>query len=104
MATPRYHEKNLLVSCPVLLLALYLLFLLGVLVCLKYLSDIRYVLNMWTIWLSYEFTCIRGYDRVGVKLCTLEGHKYEVTPVVTVRQLGGSFGWRRGYGSARMPV
>jgi len=95
MATPRYHEKNLLVSCPVLLpffvicpvllLALYLLFLLGVPVCLKYLSDIRYVLNMWTIWLSYEFTCIRGYDRVGVKLCVLGGHKHKATPVVTIR-------------------
>jgi hypothetical protein len=65
---------------------------------------VRYVSNMCTILVTLNLSCIRGYDRVVVELYVLGGHKYEATPVITMRRLGGWFGWRRGCGISRMPV
>ena len=34
---------------------------------------------------TLDLSCIRDWDRVGVELYVLGGHKYEVTHVITMR-------------------
>jgi hypothetical protein len=48
------------------------------------LLDMR-VSNMCTVLVTLDLSYIWGYDRVESRILNCRGHKYEATPVVTMR-------------------
>jgi hypothetical protein len=46
---------------------------------------VRHMSNMCTVLVTLDLNCIWGYNRVESRILNRRGHKYEATPIVTMR-------------------